>query len=351
MSSFSIIIPHFNGEEILENCLKSLFFCKEHFEVIVVDNGSTDRSIEQTNQNFPQVKIVKSLTNLGYAGGCTFGANYATNDWLIFLNNDTEVDDNWLKAVDCAIQQFPHAKIFQPKILSLQEHRKNKKVFDYAGGAGGRMDWLGYPFAFGRVMWKVLDDTGKYDYSQPLFWASGTALVIEKQTAEWLGFFDELYFAHMEEIDLCWRYHQMGGTIYSIPDSIVYHLGGQTLALGHPKKIYLNHRNNWYLVFKNLPFCYFLLVSPVRIVLDFLAMIMYTLQKGKDGFLILPQAYSWLWKNKRIIFVNRKKWLDFKSKQKATSFFSIIKKLNPIPVVLRIPLQAIYRNTVGLFLK
>lgn len=335
----------------MDNCLKSLFSASGNFEVILVDNGSTDQSITQTKINFPFVRVVTSEINRGYAGGCTFGAGYANNEWLIFLNNDTEVEPDWLEKLQIAFQKFPESKIFQPKILSLQFHNQQRRVFDYAGAAGGRMDWLGYPFAFGRVMWKVMEDNGKYDQYRSLFWASGTALVIEKKQAELLGYFDELYFAHMEEIDLCWRYHQLGGEIYSVPESVVYHLGGQTLALGHPQKIYLNHRNNWYLVYKNVPLFYFILIAPVRFVLDILAMITYTLQKGMTGFRILHDAYFWLWKNRKIMKENRKKWLDFKQANSKTPFTKILSKMNPVPVVLRIPLQAIYRKTIGVFAK
>lgn len=334
----------------MDNCLNSLFSASGNFEVILVDNGSTDQSVLKTEKKYPLVSIVKSKDNRGYAGGCTFGAAYAKNEWLIFLNNDTEVEPDWLEKLDRAIQLFPDAKIFQPKILSLQLHKTGHKVFDYAGAAGGRIDWLGYPFAFGRVMWKVMDDNGKYDQNRSLFWASGTALVIHKQEAERLGYFDELYFAHMEEIDLCWRYHQLGGQIYSVPDSVVYHLGGQTLALGHPQKIYLNHRNNWYLVYKNTPLLYFIMIAPVRLALDFLAMITYTLQKGKTGFRILPDAYHWLWNNRGIMQSNRSQWLAFKKNQpEKTGFINMLSKMNPVPVVLRIPLQKIKRSTYDIF--
>ncbi len=342
MISFSIIIPHFNGERILADCLNSLFRSQGNFEVILVDNGSTDQSIEQTRKQFPQVKIAVSGSNLGYAGGCTFGADFAKNEWLIFLNNDVEVAENWLTELETAIHKNPGTEIFQPKILSLQAHRNGKKIFDYAGGAGGRIDFLGYPFAYGRIMWKVIEDFGKYDETKELFWASGTALVIKSETAKSLSFFDTLFFAHMEEIDLCWRLHQIGGSIKSVPSSVVYHLGGQTLALGNPQKIYLNHRNNWYLTFKNFPLIIFILTFPPRLFLDIVAMFFYTLQKGKEGFVIIPRAYQWLIMNLTLMISNRRKWIKFKKDHpKKTGYFSVLKKMNKVPVVFRIPLQAL----------
>lgn len=342
MISFSIIIPHFNGERILANCLNSLFRSEGKFEIILVDNGSSDQSIHQTKSNFPQVQIVQTNENLGYAGGCAFGAAFAKNNWLIFLNNDVEVETDWLTEIENSIRKFPETEIFQPKILSLQAHQSGRKIFDYAGGAGGRMDFLGYPFAFGRIMWKVMDDNGRYDQVRDLFWASGTALVIKTETAKKLNYFDPLYFAHMEEIDLCWRHHQLGGSIKSVPSSVVYHLGGQTLALGNPKKIYLNHRNNWYLTYKNFPLLIFMITFLPRLFLDLVAVLFYTLQKGKEGFLIIPAAYKWLVFNFPTMRKNRKDWIQFKKSQKSrVSYFAILKKMNKTPVVFRIPLQAL----------
>ncbi len=328
---FSVIIPHFNGERILANCLNSLFRSAGSFEIILVDNGSTDQSIPQTREKYPSVVIVQPGKNLGYAGGCTYGAGFASGDFLIFLNNDTETESEWLSQLDLVIQAYPEASVFQPKILSLQAFREGKKVFDYAGAAGGRMDFLGYPFAWGRVMGRVEEDFGLYDEPKPVFWASGTALVIQRQIAGQLGFFDGDYFAHMEEIDLCWRVIALGGGVMSAPGSVVYHLGGQTLALGNPKKLYLNHRNNWYLLFKNTPFWFFGFIFPFRMGLDILAWLVYTFQKGWQGFRIIPEAWWWLVKNAGLLGAKRKE----NSKVILGFRRFVLPRLSPLPVIIR----------------
>lgn len=329
--TFSIIIPHFNGERILAECLDSLFCSKGSFTVILVDNGSSDQSIVQTQNRFPKVKIVSPGENLGYAGGCTYGAKYADSDFLIFLNNDTQVEPDWLIRLEHFISEHPNAEILQPKILSLQEKKNGRKVFDYAGGAGGRMDIFGYPFAWGRVMAHVETDSGQYDVPRPIFWASGTAMVIKKSVAAEHGYFDSGYFAHMEEIDLCWRVLASDGEVWSVPDSVVYHLGGQTLAFGTPKKLYLNHRNNWYLIFKNTPIWFFSVVFIPRLALDCVAWAVYSIQKGKNGFTVIPSAWLWLWKNKSFLLSVKDQNL------KAVTGFrkQILPKLSLIPVIFR----------------
>jgi len=308
--TFSIVIPHFNGERILAECLDSLFRSKGSYTVILVDNGSSDQSIPQTRVNFPSVQIVSPDENLGYAGGCSFGASYASGDFLVFLNNDTQVEPDWLIRLEEFITLHPDAVILQPKILSLQEKLAGKKVFDYAGGAGGRLDIFGYPFAWGRIMAHVETDSGQYDEPRLIFWASGTAMVIKRKIAVEHEYFDSGYFAHMEEIDLCWRVQAHDLELWSVPASVVYHLGGQTLAFGNPKKLYLNHRNNWYLLFKNTPIWFFSLIFIPRIALDLIAWGVYSLQKGKDGFKVIPSAWFWLWRNKNFLIEVKRKNID-----------------------------------------
>lgn len=329
--TFSIVIPHFNGERILAECLDSLFRSEGSYTIILVDNGSTDESIPQTRLHFPAVQIVSPGKNLGYAGGCSFGAAYAKGDFLVFLNNDTQVEPDWLVRLEEFITLHPAAVILQPKILSLHEKIAGKKVFDYAGGAGGRMDVLGYPFAWGRVMAHVEADSGQYDEPRRIFWASGTAMVIKREIAVEHDFFDAGYFAHMEEIDLCWRVLAQGGELWSVPGSVVYHLGGQTLAFGNPKKLYLNHRNNWYLLFKNVPNWFFCLIIIPRIGLDLMAWAVYSLQKGKEGFSVIPTAWGWLWRNKTFLLEAKRK------NRKTVKQFSklVLPALSLFPVIFR----------------
>lgn len=255
----------------------------------------------------------------------------------MFLNNDTMVDPEWLIQLETAISHNPDATCLQPKILSLQAHRAGRSVFDYAGAAGGRLDWLGYPFAWGRVMDSIEKDEGQYDHSQRLFWSSGTAMVIRRQEAVQLNFFVPAFFAHMEEIDLCWRLLSAGGQVISVPASVVWHLGGQTLALGHPRKMYLNHRNNWLMVIKNTPVPYLVMISPFRILLDLLAGLSYSKKQGWEGFKIILRAWKWLWTNRKVL-------ADLRRQNQSTirwkGFRRVFKQMDPVPVVVRRALQA-----------
>lgn len=337
MAYFSIIIPHFSGIGILSDCLESLFRASGQFEVILVDNGSTDDSVAVVRSKFPRVFIHEPGENLGYAGGCTAGAAFAKGEWLVFLNNDTVVHPEWLVHLETAMTAHPDATCFQPKILSLQSHRAGSAVFDYAGAAGGRLDWLGYPFAFGRVMDAIEADKGQYDDPRPLFWSSGTAMVIRRKEAIGLQFFVPAFFAHMEEIDLCWRLLASGGQVKSVPSSVVWHLGGQTLALGHPRKMYLNHRNNWLMVVKNVPLTYLILISPFRILLDLMAGFSYSRKQGWEGFKIILRAWKWLWMNRHLLS-------DLRNQNRETikwsGFRRVLAQMEPVPVVVRRVLRA-----------
>ena len=202
MPKISIIIPHYNGHEILNNCLKSLYEFKLHdAEIIIVNNNSSDGSINKIKLDFPQVTIINLLENKGYAGGCNHGANHANGEFLVFLNNDAEVTENWLIELLNIMDNDPNISSVQPKILN----KKDETKFDYAGASGGFMDKYCYPFARGRIFYSIEEDTGQYDDSIKIFWASGTGFMTRKSIFKNLGGFDEQLFAHMEEIDYHWR--------------------------------------------------------------------------------------------------------------------------------------------------
>ena len=206
-SKVSIIIPHWNGIEILSDCLESLAQTEyTNLEIIVVDNASTDGSPDWVNINYPSVKLVENDQNYGYAGGCNRGAGVATGDYLVFLNNDTIQDSKWIDPLVDFLNLNSNVAAVQPKILNFFDQAK----FDYAGGAGGWLDILGYPFARGRVFLEQEKDAGQYDKIRPIFWASGTALMVRKTDFESANGFDETFFAHQEEIDLCWKFRLMG---------------------------------------------------------------------------------------------------------------------------------------------
>jgi len=247
MSNCSIIIPHYNGEDILHRCLLSLYnHTHESHEIIIVDNGSLDNSISMVKKDFPKTKIIPNKINIGYAGACNIGASQSKNDYLIFLNNDTEVTKNWIEPLVNKLQNDKVASV-QPKIKNLT----NQEYFDYAGASGGYIDIFGYPFCRGRVFNTIEKDELQHESETNIFWASGTAFATKKEIFIKSGMFDLKLFAHMEEIDYHWRTQMMGYQIMVSPKSVIYHEGAKTLSYQSSKKTYLNHRNNLIIFFSN----------------------------------------------------------------------------------------------------
>lgn len=267
----SIIIPHYNGIKILDACISSIL--KNDFsdyEIIVVDNGSKDGSQEFVRREYPQVHLIQSHKNLGYAGGCNLGIRSSEAEFVLLLNNDVEVADNFLQELYNAIIADDQIAIVQPKILSIQ----NKEMFDYSGGAGGELDIFGYPFARGRVFISIEKDENQYeDFPNEIFWASGTACLIRRSVLQTVGLLDEYFFAHMEEIDLNWRMHLAGYKVAATLKTYVYHYSGYTLSAHNPRKMYLNHRNNIIMLIKNYSIWSLLWIIPARSVLEVAALL------------------------------------------------------------------------------
>jgi len=265
----SIIIPHFNGKEILTNCLNSLFNNSfDKYEIIVVDNGSTDGSQNLIKNDFPYIKLIENEKNEGYAGGCNSGIPHSKGKYILFLNNDVEVADNFVEELFNAMDTDEKIGLVQPKLLSMQK----KTHFDYSGGAGGEIDVFGFPFARGRVFIDLEKDESQYDeLTNEIFWASGTAVLIRKSLMEKIGTFDEDFFAHMEEIDLNWRAQLAGYKSVVTLKTHLYHYSGYTLPAENPRKMYLNHRNNLIMILKNYSFFTLLWVFPIRLILEFVA--------------------------------------------------------------------------------
>ena len=250
MKELAIVIPHFNGKEILYNCIKSLYESNyQDFNVYVVDNGSTDDSIENTLKHFPNTIVLKSSSNLGYAGGCNFGYQNTKEPFVWFLNNDTEQEPDCMPKLMDFIKSNSEVGAIQPKLISFYDKQK----FDYSGACGGEIDYLGYPFARGRLFDFIEENKNQYDESKYIFWASGTAMLTRRSVLEEVGCFDERFFAHMEEIDLCWRMHRHGYKAAVVPFAELYHYSGFTLSAMNELKMYLNHRNNLLMMYKNLP--------------------------------------------------------------------------------------------------
>lgn len=251
MKPVAVIILNWNGEKLLREFLPSVVANTDTSiaDVIVADNGSTDGSRELLRKEFPQVKLLEFDENLGFAGGYNRALRETGYRYTLLLNSDVETPAGWLTPLHNFMEAHPDAAACQPKILSY----KQKGKFEYAGAAGGFIDRNGYPYCRGRIFDTVEDDNGQYDTPVEVFWATGAALMVRTDLYEKAGGLDERFFAHMEEIDLCWRLLLMGHTLWCVPASHVYHLGGGSLPAANPRKTYLNFRNNLLLLHKNLP--------------------------------------------------------------------------------------------------
>jgi GT2 family glycosyltransferase len=248
MPFFSIIIVSWNALQHLKNYLPSVAATNyPNFEIILADNASSDGSKEWVREHYPGIEIASFDDNYGYCGGNNRAVPYANGDILLFLNNDVRVEPDWLQGLSKCFQKDNSVAAVQPKMLS----DKNPSFFEYAGAAGGYLDRFAYPFCRGRIFDTLEKDAGQYDYETDIFWASGAALAVRKQVFEDLGAFDEDFEFHMEEIDLCWRLWNAGHKVRFCSSSTVYHLGGGSMAMGSPRKIYYNYRNNLRMLWKN----------------------------------------------------------------------------------------------------
>jgi GT2 family glycosyltransferase len=264
----AIVILNWNGQKFLEQFLPSVFQSSyPNYQVIVADNASSDDSVSFLEERYPQIRVIRLLQNFGFAKGYNEALNLVDADYYVLLNSDVEVTKDWLEPMVALMEQNPQIAACQPKILSFQ----HRNLFEYAGGAGGWIDIYGYPFCRGRVFDHCEEDLGQYDDPAPIFWASGAALFIRAALYHQMKGFDEFFFAHQEEIDLCWRLQLAGYMIYVCPSSTVFHVGGGTLGRSSPRKTFLNFRNNRIMLSKNLPFPRNLWILVVRNFLDALS--------------------------------------------------------------------------------
>lgn len=264
----AIVILNWNGRNFLEQFLPSVRRSTYgNYELVVADNNSTDDSISFLNQNFPSACIIHLAENFGFAKGYNEALKQVDADYFILLNSDVEVTPGWIEPMVELLENNATIAACQPKILSFH----NKKMFEYAGAAGGWIDKHGYPFSRGRVFDVCEEDRGQYDQSEPIFWASGACLFIRASVFRRMNGFDDFFFAHQEEIDLCWRIQLAGYKIYSCPSSVVYHVGGGTLPKGNSTKTFLNFRNNLIMLSKNVPAAKKTWLMPYRILLDMIA--------------------------------------------------------------------------------
>ena len=266
--SVALVILNWNGKHFLEKFLPSVMLSSyENLEVIVADNASTDDSISFLEKNYSSIKIIINVVNEGFAKGYNTVLKQVSADYYILLNSDVEVTGSWIEPIITLMESNKNIAACQPKILSFNS--KNK--FEYAGASGGWIDKFGYPFNRGRVFDFCENDEGQYNDVAEIFWATGAALFVRASVYHELNGFDEYFFAHQEEIDLCWRMQRAGHKIFVVPASVVYHLGGGTLPVGNKRKVFLNFRNNLVMLSKNLPLTEKIWKIPWRISLDNIA--------------------------------------------------------------------------------
>ena len=247
----AVIILNWNGETLLQEFLPKVIATTDDdiADIIVVDNGSSDNSVALLDQEFPKVQLIKFSENYGFAEGYNRAIELTQYKYTVLLNSDVATADGWLVPLYDYMEQHPEVGACQPKLLSYKE----PEMFEYAGASGGFIDKNGYPYCRGRLFATVEKDNHQYDDVISVFWATGAALMVRSSLYLSVGGLDKDFFAHMEEIDLCWRLQLLGKRVVAVTDSVVYHLGGGTLAAGNPRKTYLNFRNNLFMLYKNLP--------------------------------------------------------------------------------------------------
>lgn len=285
----AIVILNWNGAKLLQQFLPSVIaFSKgENVRIIVADNGSTDNSMQVLKSEFPQVEILDLKENFGFARGYNEALKQIESDYYVILNSDVEVTEGWLAEPIRLMETDQTIAAVQPKILNY--HQKTR--FEYAGAAGGFIDRFGFPFCRGRIFNEIEEDHGQYDNQSDIFWASGACMFVRARLFHELSGFDADFWAHMEEIDLCWRLQNQGYRIVYTPESKVYHLGGGSLPYNSPRKLYLNFRNNLWLLYKNLPSGQLFHIIFLRLVLDGVAAVKLLTEFSLNGIKSVFKAH------------------------------------------------------------
>ena len=307
-----IVVINWNGLNLLKKYLKSIIDNSENSTVYVIDNNSSDESILYLRQNFKEVEIISLEKNYGFAEGYNQGLKKVKEDYVCIINNDILVTKDWLSPIREKILKHPQS-IIQPNILDIN----NDEFFEYAGASGGFIDKYGYPFCRGRIFYTLEKNTNQYS-DDKIFWASGACMIIPKGTFYELGGFDKSFFAHMEEIDLCWRGFNKGIECFSSTDSIVYHVGAATLK-ETANKNYLNYRNSLIMLTKNLPLNSLLYVLLIRIILDMISVVRYLIIARIDLSLSIIKAHISYFIQANRILKNRDKSLKKENYYKVRS--------------------------------
>ncbi|MCH7536182.1 MAG: glycosyltransferase family 2 protein [Bacteroidetes bacterium] len=287
----AVVILNWNGLKMLEAYLPVVVLHSgSSVDIIVIDNASADGSVEFIKEKFPDIELIQHKENLGFAGGYNEGLKQLEGryHYYILLNSDVEVSENWIAPNIQFMDKNPSVAVCQPKIMSIT----NKKCFEHAGAAGGFIDIYGYPFCRGRIFQHVEEDTGQYDSNREIFWASGSCFFIRSTAFHTVGGFDADFFAHMEEIDLCWRLKAQGHNIIYISNTSVYHVGGGSLPRSNPQKTYLNFRNVLLMLLKNLPLKTLYPVLFVKLILDGIAGIKFLAEGDIKDFFAVIRAHK-----------------------------------------------------------
>ena len=311
----AVVILNWNGKSLLEKFLPSVikYSPKEKATIYLADNASSDDSIDYVTKNYKNVVVVKNTENGGYSKGYNDALKRIDADIFCLINSDIEVTENWLNPIEQEFLSNEQTAIIQPKILDF----KNKKYFEYAGAAGGFVDQLGYPYCRGRIFNTLEEDQGQFSDRFPIFWASGACLFIRSKVFWELGALDEDYFAHQEEIDLCWRaFNKNYQTIY-IGESVVYHVGGASLSHTHWRKTYLNFRNSLFNLVKNAPQNYCYLIFQ-RMLLDGLAALKFLMELKPTHAFAIVRAHVSFYRKLPIFWKKRKQLLE-----KRTDYYQV----------------------------
>ena len=288
MKKIAVVILNWNGKKFLEELLPTLIqHTPSEVDIVVGDNASSDNSVEFLKQSYPQIQIIQNDKNYGFAEGYNKVLDKVYADYFVLLNSDVEVTDNWISPIINMMDADDNIAICQPKLLSYYQ----RDTFEYAGGAGGYIDKYGYPFCRGRLFTTLEKDNGQYNDVCEIFWATGAAMFVKAKVWKDLGGLDGDFFAHMEEIDFCWRAKNAGYKVYYCPQSVAYHIGGGTLPPSSPFKTFLNFRNNFSLLFKNLQKRQLAYVFPIRILMDWVAALKFLAEKKPKEFTAVIKAH------------------------------------------------------------
>lgn len=314
MKTIAVVILNWNGKKLLEQFLPSVIQNSPEAVLYVADNASTDDSVAFVKATYPEIKIIQNTGNFGFAKGYNEALKGVQEDIYVLLNSDVEVTQNWLTPVIDIFEKDTQTAIIQPKILDY----KNKSNFEYAGAAGGFIDKYGFPFCRGRIFETIETDSGQYDNDIDIFWASGACFFIRKEVYHSLKGFDEDFFAHQEEIDLCWRAFNKNHKIQFCHSSIVYHVGGATLQSSNPKKTFLNFRNSLWMMLKNLPASKLFPVLFIRMVMDGLAGVKFLTKGQFKHTLAILKAHFYFYSN-FFHFLNKRESKQYRNYYKINS--------------------------------